>query len=73
MYATNTYKSMEYSARLYVEFYKAHQKIYNFKKMQPMLFPIHQNTFQAFLLWAQVIRGFAYNIVMNACNQKLCL
>jgi hypothetical protein len=43
---------MDYNARLYVKFYKAHQKIYNFKKNQPTLFPIHQSTFQAFLLWA---------------------
>jgi coenzyme F420-reducing hydrogenase beta subunit len=64
---------MDYGARLYVEFYKAHQEIYNFKKIQPTLFLIHQGTFQAFLLWAQVVYRFAYNTIMNACNQELCL
>ena len=33
VYATNTHKSMKYGARLYVEFYKTYQEIYNFKKM----------------------------------------
>jgi hypothetical protein len=59
---------MDYSVRLYVEFYKAYQEIYNFKKNQLTLFPIYQDTFQTFLLWAQIVRGFAYNTVMNACN-----
>jgi hypothetical protein len=51
VYANNTHKSMDYDTRLYVEFYKAHQEIYNFKKIQPTFFPIHQSIFQAFLLW----------------------
>jgi hypothetical protein len=73
MYANNTYKSMYYNARLYVKFYKVYQEIYNFKKIQPTLFLIHQGIFQAFLLWAQIIHKFAYNTVMNVCNQEMCL
>ena len=50
MYAAHTHKNMEYGARLYAEFYKQHKDIYNFQKAQPLLFPIQQGTFQAFLL-----------------------
>lgn len=37
------------------------------------MFPIKQETFVAFLLWARVTRRLAFNTVQNACHTGLSL
>jgi hypothetical protein len=50
VYATNTIKQWSFGARLYQEFYEAHEHISTFQDYQPVMFPIKQKTFVAFLL-----------------------
>ncbi len=50
VYATNTIKQWSFDACLYREFYEAHEHISTFQDYQPVMFPIKQETFVAFLL-----------------------